>query len=883
MTIQANDFEGNSLTGTTIVSNQNITIDLKINPIFLEGDKIFNVRLSKSLTGSAFAESSNITLKDNSTLDTFSPNVTTIHEGAVVQYDIITSNVNGDLTLYYSTEGNVDYDDFIGGNVGSFVLSNNYANIILESNADLSFYPDTEETFILQIRRDSTTGEIIANADPVVIVDTSNSVGVVSIELTSPENIYEAEEATLNINTRNAPGNNGGTLYYTVTGNTDIFSSNSGSIVVNDNFASLQIIPEASVFENETKEFQIAIQRISTSMPASATTNVITVSHLPTNISANVKISLVNNTISNVSTTFANSAVRFTANTRNATNGETFYYVVTGNAAPYVTSNTGSFTVTSNVGTFDITPVYSDVVERELGIEVKRSSIAGTVLAVSNNVEVLPNVEIFLDGTINKTSIIESEQVELKLNTKYRPNVNNYYYEVFGTADIFNSTTGTTKSGSNIIVISEASVPTGQTRNFYIQVKENNSSGNIIYTSPNVTVSAYTTGVVDSKTSIVTSASANNTSIGKFQSVVFTINTLNASNGSILYFATNGTATSTDFTTANTGSVTVNGNTASVTLTVASGAVVNTGRSFVLDIKRGSTTGKVLQSSQTVTFFNNEYISATGGTIVDGGGFRTHIFTGSGTFAINGLSYTAPRNTFDYLVVAGGGGGGGTDGNGVGGGGAGGMLSGTRSVTAIEPYPVQVGGGGAGAPGSNGGASAGGPSFIKNGPEAFNQTATGGGHGGSRYIQAASPGGSGGGGAAYNTGAGAGTAGQGNSGAAGTPSPPTGGGGGGKGGAGSSTSGGIGAISPISPPSYGTTGPTAGRWFAGGGGGSREPNVQGAGGAGGGGTGGGTTPATGTPGTANTGGGGGAAGAIAQQRAGGSGGSGIVIVRYPYA
>ena len=56
--------------------------------------------------------------------------------------------------------------------------------------------------------------------------------------------------------------------------------------------------------------------------------------------------------------------------------------------------------------------------------------------------------------------------------------------------------------------------------------------------------------------------------------------------------------------------------------------------------------------------------------------FKTHIFTGPGTFTVCSVG-SPPVNTIDYLVVAGGGGGGGPDygnpGGGTGGGGGGGV------------------------------------------------------------------------------------------------------------------------------------------------------------------------------------------------------------------
>ena len=305
------------------------------------------------------------------------------------------------------------------------------------------------------------------------------------------------------------------------------------------------------------------------------------------------------------------------------------------------------------------------------------------------------------------------------------------------------------------------------------------------------------------------------------------------------------------------------------------------------------------------------FISATGGTIVTNGDFKTHIFTGSGTFCVS--SGAGPLGVADYLVVAGGGGGGSSSApaGGMGGGGAGGFRLFTTAPGSNSPlnapvaltitpgsYPISIGAAGAacgvvtGLPGSN---------------SIFSTiTSTGGGGGGSSgTIQPPGgppadegnglPGGSGGGGSYRNPGRNA-VGGDGNTPPVSPPQgqaggqaggsyapdyPGSGGGGagaaGGPGQPGNAGDGGIGSfiadpfIGPTAP-SYGTPGPTSStRYFAGGGGGGGS---SGTGGSGGGAAGGGT----GSAGTTNTGGGGGGGGFAV----GGAGGSGIVMIRYKF-
>jgi hypothetical protein len=311
------------------------------------------------------------------------------------------------------------------------------------------------------------------------------------------------------------------------------------------------------------------------------------------------------------------------------------------------------------------------------------------------------------------------------------------------------------------------------------------------------------------------------------------------------------------------------------------------------------------------------FIAATGGTILTCGNFKTHIFTGPGTFTVTNAGGISGSNSVEYVVVAAGGGGGGFAG---GGGGAGGFRQNFPSPTtaglpvSAQGYPITVGSGGAGS-------GSGGPvgcqiNQTSGNPAVFSTiTSTGGGRGATNDISGSTPdcsttsgrrglpGGSGGGGSRITSPANNGTGNtppvsppQGNDGGTGTNSDPyNGGGGGGAAAVGtnatSPTAGSGGDGSPIATTffgptssSYGTPGPASGRYFAGGGGaGQQGSGTAGTGGAGGGGA--GSNSGAGTNGTANTGGGAGAGGnptSAPTNGGGGTGGSGIVMIRYKF-
>jgi|9_EtaG_2_1085328.scaffolds.fasta_scaffold05934_2 hypothetical protein len=312
------------------------------------------------------------------------------------------------------------------------------------------------------------------------------------------------------------------------------------------------------------------------------------------------------------------------------------------------------------------------------------------------------------------------------------------------------------------------------------------------------------------------------------------------------------------------------------------------------------------------------FIAASGGnSVVTCGDFKTHIFTGPGTFTVSCAGNACGSNSVEYLVVAGGGAGGTGQNGSAGGGGAGGFrartaLPGAPPLNApanlpvsVQAYSIAVGAGG-------GNESKLGP--LKPGSVSTFSTITSAGGGAGRpghdavcgtpgYNPVPAMNGGSGGGATGNCGPGAASTGnspptnpaQGTNGGAGNLEGGTrsGGGGGGAGQAGQNgvepLQGGFGGNGSFIPtafigptaPSYGCS-PTPlapnGRYFSGGGGGAVQSGCNmGAGGAGGG------KPAAnpqGGQGAVNTGGGGGAGGNDCTGS--GTGGSGIVMIRYKF-
>lgn len=382
--------------------------------------------------------------------------------------------------------------------------------------------------------------------------------------------------------------------------------------------------------------------------------------------------------------------------------------------------------------------------------------------------------------------------------------------------------------------------------------------------------------------------------------ITYSLTTINVANTSTLYWTLSGNVANTDVNGGNTGSFTVLNSNATFSVSLANNIISgNNTKEFTLQVRKNSVTGGIVATAaNTITVYagstRSNFISATGGTIVNTGSYRLHVFTSSNTLVVSNAGRMG--GYVEYLTVAGGGGGGyNNDGYG-GAGGAGGLLSGITTVSA-QTYVANVGAGATSGTRNS-------TTFNGSNTSIFGLTSVGGGGGHGGPDGAGGPGGSGGGaqaGGGPATG-GSGIAGQGNPGSSmiGSGSGVTmGSGGGGAGGTfpaglgagfagyfGSTTNagGGIGLPFTWVPTAYGSNS-ASGQYFAGGGGGTGTPNSPGfgVGGLGGGGQGAGPGgPGYAFSGNVNTGGGagsgsGGPGGATLT-----TGGSGIIIIRYPY-
>ena len=540
--------------------------------------------------------------------------------------------------------------------------------------------------------------------------------------------------------------------------------------------------------------------------------------------------------------------------------------------------------------------------DKSFTIKLRKDSATGQVLGTSNTIAIYDYSGI-VSLTANTATVNEGDLVGFTLTTTNVANYTNVFYSVLpvtsnvslgdfvantGIVTIINNVgTFALRANSDLSLMDE----TGET--FKLQVRTNSPTGNIVYVSSNVAIADVSKGFN------ILSFVENSSSVAEGGTLTLTFNATNIPVGTLLYYSTDGNATTSTFTGGNTGSFVMNGFSNTVTL-LPTAVPYSATQNFNVVLRAYSNTGTIIAVSNNIIAIDSAiaFINATGGTIINdtANTYRLHTFTSSGNLTISSLGSTG---TIEYLAVGGGGGGGWYGG----GGGAGGVLySSSLLVPSTGNVLIQIGGGGAGGIDTPATLAINGGNTIISGLGITTVTAFGGGRGsmGTSALSNSSIGGSGGGGWAGPGGdvlGSPGTFGQGNAGGAGDPATGNwSGGGGGAGQAGhpgtSSPSKGRGGNGTSTYSVFLNTA-NAGinvsgiRWIGGGGGGGGwGPETRivdgGLGGGGFGKTAGGSSTGTAGSGNVNTGGGGGGAG-YGPPSIGGTGGSGVVIIRYPYA
>jgi|APGre2960657373_1045057.scaffolds.fasta_scaffold00083_17 hypothetical protein len=382
MSILASNFTSNSLSGTAVISGGNVSISLTTIPYALEGDKSFVIKIRKdNAEGTVLSTSAPITIKDRTSIVSLTANTATVAEGNLVAFTIVTANVLDGVSLFYSVlpaTANVTAADFTA-NTGSAVITNNTATFVLQANADLSLMDETGETFKLQLRTNSSTGNVVYTAANVAILDTSSEAPVYTLTPVA-SSVNEGSSLTFNAGGARIPN---GTYYWSVNNTTTAagdFSASSGSFTITSNSGSFTITPTADATTEGAQTFTVSLRTGSTSGTIVATSSTVTIND--TSLSPTYTLTPASSSVNE------GSSLTFNAGGTNIVNG-TYYYTVNTNAGDFGTSS-GSFTITSNSGSFTVTPTADATTEgsETFTVSLRTGSTSGTVVATSSTVTI---------------------------------------------------------------------------------------------------------------------------------------------------------------------------------------------------------------------------------------------------------------------------------------------------------------------------------------------------------------------------------------------------------------------------------------------------------------------------------------------------------------
>jgi len=179
-TATANDFVGGTLAGSFTINSNTGTFN-----IIAAGDSVTDdaetftasVRTG-STSGTVVATSSQVTIGDVAQTVSIAPSTTSVDEGQAVTFTITTTGYAATDSFYWDIVGtNITTADFVGGQLtGQITTSNNTATLILQPRNDGE--ADDGETFVVNIRKSSLTGPILATSPTITTSDVSQSVTI---------------------------------------------------------------------------------------------------------------------------------------------------------------------------------------------------------------------------------------------------------------------------------------------------------------------------------------------------------------------------------------------------------------------------------------------------------------------------------------------------------------------------------------------------------------------------------------------------------------------------------------------------------------------------------------------------------------------------------
>ncbi len=415
---------------------------------------------------------------------TIIPSSTLVNEGTTVTFTITTTAIPDNTTLYYTTTGTAESTDFTDNTLtGSVVINNNTATITKTLVNDFTV-GEGVETFALQLRETSVSGNIVATSSTVSITDSSVATFTTSLSTTS---INEGQSVTVTVNTTGIP--DGSTLFYTTSNTTDV-TPTSGSFTINSNTGSFSITASEDLLVESAETFTVSIRTVSISGVITSTTNAVTIANTTTfAISSSTNIPAEGDTIT------------LTVTTTGVPDNTRLYFTTSGAAGTTadITPNEGHFDITNNSGTFTITTIQDFASDdgEALDIQVRTGSLSGPIVANANtltitdsafSITVTPQATVVYESnlTTSSTMIVDISSVDVPDGSTFNAVLTgtNINANDFGGTVTFPFTINSNVSAFTIPFTRDARTEESET--FVIEVR--NQNGTTVSTSGTVVI-----------------------------------------------------------------------------------------------------------------------------------------------------------------------------------------------------------------------------------------------------------------------------------------------------------------------------------------------------------------------------------------------------------
>jgi hypothetical protein len=425
----------------------------------------------------------------------------TIESGTVI-FTVTTTDVPDNTILYWVNSGSTiasDFDDAIDS--GTVEIVDNVGNITRTLTND--FTSEGTEDIIIEIRKDSVDGELLAISTIVTVADTSTnelppSYAVVPSTLT----MNEGETVTFTISTANV--DDGTTLYWTNTGTTNGATdfaypgSNNGTVVINEGTGviSITLVDDATTEGGEN--IAIKIRTSSISGPVVATAATVTV--LDTS-----KGTVPEYTVTpNLSSVNEGNSVTFNVTTLNVPDGATLYWTNSGNTSSSDfedLSNNGSVVIINNSGSVTRT-LKSDLLTEgteTIILDLRTSSTSGPIVATSTTVNVSDTSSSGTVATYNiepsANSVNEGGTISFTVSTTNIADGEILFWTNNGTstsadfADSVNSGSVTINSNTGIITrILNNDLQTEGSETITLQIRTGSLTGSVVASASTVII-----------------------------------------------------------------------------------------------------------------------------------------------------------------------------------------------------------------------------------------------------------------------------------------------------------------------------------------------------------------------------------------------------------